>query len=84
LVGVFDMRIVLLQLNGGLVLVLDSNDERFVNAGGFLHELLGATDGVVIGGLVVSLSGLRDGQLVENVLFLALVNEEVIAELLNL
>lgn len=49
LVRVLDMRIVFLQLNGGLLFVLDSNDERFVNAGSFLHELLGSTDSVVIG-----------------------------------
>jgi hypothetical protein len=81
---VFNMRVLLLKLLGLSVLHLRGSDPRFVDAGGFIHELSGTVNGLVIGGLVISLGGLSDGESIQNVELLTLVNKEPVVALVNL
>jgi hypothetical protein len=61
LVFVFDMRILLIELDRCFILGLGGNDPRLVDASGFIHELSSTRDSLVIGGLVISLSSLSNG-----------------------
>jgi hypothetical protein len=84
LVFVFDMWVLLVKLDRCLVLGLGGNDPRLVDASGFVHKLSSTRDSLVISGLVISLSGLSNGQLIKNVSLLTLVNEKPRINFLNL
>lgn len=85
LVFMFNMRVLSLKLDSGLGRFLLGGDyPRLVDACSFVHQLSSATDRLIIGGLVISLGSLSDGQLIENVSFLTLVNKEPVIDLHSL
>ena len=85
LVLIFLVRVVSFEF-GELLRLLGSLEQVDVNLLSFLHELTGTVDGIIIKGSVIGKSSLGDGLHVEHVLstlFVSLVNEEHVLELLD-